>query len=413
MLRTALRGPARMMRRQVLPRILPAATATQAPAPNASVRVVGLLSSASGLGASARLCIEALAHMGRPVSTCDVSNLFDSGDGVAFRNEESTGFSIGDVSIYHLNPPMLLPGILGSGFTRYRRSFNIGYWAWELDCLPREWIGGLRYVDAVFVPSAFCRNAVQRYTKKPVFVVPHPVREVAQGEWHPSATFRVVGIFNFGSSFERKNPIALIRAFREAFADDCSAELVLKTSQGHRYPNDRDRLAAAATGMRNVHIIDEVWPDSRVLDLLGSADVYISLHRSEGFGLTIAEAIMREVPVVVTNWSGSTDFCSSEHAFTVDYELIPFADGHTDYSEVSEAQWAEPSVAHAAMHLRAVRDAPEEARKRAQRLKIVLREHIRRCTYFEALDRVAKEFGGERAVKPSFISDARSSEHAL
>jgi glycosyltransferase involved in cell wall biosynthesis len=401
-----------MMRRQVLPRILPAATATAAPAPNAGVRIVGLLSSASGLGASARLCIEALELTKHPVSTCDVSKLFDSSDRVAFGSSESTDASASDVTIYHLNPPMLLPGILGSGLVRYRRSFNIGYWAWELDCLPREWIGGLRYVDAVFVPSTFCRDTVRRYTEKPVYVVPHPVREVAQGKRHRSAVFRVIGIFNFGSSFERKNPIALIRAFRAAFADDESAELVLKTSQGRRYPNDRDRLATAAMGMRNVRIIDEVWPDDRMLDLLGSADVYISLHRSEGFGLTIAEAIMREVPVVVTNWSGNTDFCPSEYAFTVDYDLIPFADGHTDYSEIKEAQWAEPSVAHAAMHLRTVRDAPDEARKRAGRLKMVLREHIGRSTYAEALDTLAKEFGGERSGAPSFVSGARSSEHA-
>lgn len=401
-----------MMRRQVLPRILPAATATAPPAPNADVRVVGLLSSASGLGVSARLCIEALGQTKHSVSTCDVSSLFDSNDGVAFRDCERANASARGVSIYHLNPPMLLPGILGSGIAHYRRSFNIGYWAWELDCLPREWISGLRYVDAVFVPSVFCRNAVQRYTEKPVYVVPHPVRDVAQGERHHSSDFRVIGIFNFGSSFERKNPIALIRAFRAAFADDESAELVLKTSQGHRYPNDRGRLAAAARGLRNVRVIDEVWPDGRVLDLLGSADVYISLHRSEGFGLTIAEAIMREVPVVVTNWSGNTDFCPSEYAFTVDYDLVPFADVHTDYSEVSEAQWAEPSVAHAAMHLRAIRDAPDEARKRAQRLKMALREHIGRSTYSEALNALTKEFGGKRAGALSFVSGARSSEQA-
>lgn len=402
------------MRRHLLPRILPAATGAAAPAPDAGVRIVGLLSSASGLGASARLCIEALEQTRHSVSTCDVSNLFNSGDGVAFRSSESTGASASDVSIYHLNPPMLLSGIVGSGLARYRRSFNIGYWAWELECLPREWISGLRYVDAVFVPSAFCRNAVQRYTEKPVFVVPHPVRDVAEGKRHRSAVFRVLGIFNFGSSFERKNPTALIRAFRAAFADDDGAELVLKTSQGHRYPNDRDRLASVAMGIRNVRIIDEVWPDGRVLDLLGSADVYISLHRSEGFGLTIAEAIMREVPVVVTNWSGSTDFCPPEYAFTVDYELVPFADTHTDYSQISNAQWAEPSIAQAAMHLRTVRDAPDEALKRAQRLKVVLREHIRRSTYAKALDRLAREFGGERSGTPSFISGARRrSEHAL
>src|SRR5262249_23724148 len=133
-----------------------------------------------------------------------------------------------DVSIYHLNPPMLLPGLILSGLAAYYRCYSIGYWAWELETLPPEWIKAVRVLHAIVVPSTFCRDAVQRYTSKPVLVVPHPVgklgalQRAVKSDPHP---FRVVNIFRFGSSFERKNPLALLRAFQRAFGRDPTARL--------------------------------------------------------------------------------------------------------------------------------------------------------------------------------------------
>ncbi len=388
LLRRALRQPARFARRVILPKVVRPASGAL-PAGVRDVRVVGLLSSASGVGKSARLCAEALGASGYDIALDDVSGLFASDDAVAYRHLEAGPYRDGGISIYHLNPPMLLPGLLKSGLSRYYGSYNIGYWAWELESLPREWVAALRFVDAVAVPSTFCRDAVRRYTDKPVVVVPHPVPQAAR----PAASraprregpFRVSNIFNFGSSFERKNPVALVQAFRLAFGDDPAVELVLKTSQGHRHPRDKALLMAAVGDSPTIRIVDEVWPEERLADLLADSDVYASLHRSEGFGLTLAEAIMQETPVLATDWSGNTDFCPRDLAYPVDYRLVPFADVHGDYSQVDEARWAEPSVESAAEQLRAIRSRPEEARARASRLRGWLVEHLGRHTYAAAL----------------------------
>jgi glycosyltransferase involved in cell wall biosynthesis len=390
--RRTLRRPARFIRRRVLPHVVPAAPASRTPAA-CHVRVVGLLSSASGLGKSARLCIESLRDAGYSVSSEDVGDLFASDDGVPYPPPDA--FQPGGFSLYHLNPSMLLPGIIRSGLARYYRSYNIGYWAWELEALPPEWVTCLRFVHAVIVPSRFCQAAVRRYTSKPVAVVPHPVSiEHAAPPGRPRGTFRVVNIFRFGSSFIRKNPIAAVEAFRLAFNDDSTAQLVLKTCDGARFPDELSRLTNAIGARANIALIDEVWPEERIAELMRSADAYLSLHRSEGFGLPLAEAIMTGVPVIATNWSGNTDFCKS--CYPIDYRLVPFHDSHGEYDQVGKARWAEPSVTQAAQHLRCVRADRASAQARAQAAKTDLIRHIAAHDYQSALAAIVSDASASR-----------------
>lgn len=385
--RQAARPLARSVRRHVLPRILPPSH-NRFPEAVQRVRVVGLLSSASGLGESARLCARALREAGHELATVDVAGLFASRDDVAY--PVGTERPEADLAIYHMNPPMLIPSILRAGLRRHARTYSVGYWAWELETLPDEWVAALRFVDAVLVPSRFCRDAVQAATDKPVIVVPHPVEAAAAPAmpWGGADRFRVVSIFNFGSSFERKNPIAAIRAFRVAFGDDPTAELVLKVGDGHRYPAERARLVAAMGDAPNVRLIDEVWARERLEALLASAGAYLSLHRSEGFGLTLAEAILAGVPVVATDWSGNADFCSPDLSYPVGFTLVPFRDPHLAYAGMRDARWAEPDVADAARQLRRVRDEGAQARAKTAALGRALTAHLRRHSYAAALDRL-------------------------
>lgn len=387
--RLAARPVARAVRRHILPRVLPT---VRHPFPEQvrNVRVVGLLSSSSGLGESARLCIESLTQAGCTVSTANVAALFDSDDGVTYPQRDSGPPA--DVAIYHLNPNMLLPSILRAGLPQHLRTYSIGYWAWELETLPPEWVGALRFVDAVMVPSRFCREAVQAYTSKPVVVVPHPVGQSnprVDAARPPGAPFRVVSIFNLGSSFLRKNPIAAITAFRAAFGESEEAELVLKISDGVRYPAERDRIHAAIGGARNIRLIDAVWDRADLQSLLTSADAYLSLHRSEGFGLTLAEAALQGVPVVATNWSGSTDICPPDLSYPVDYTLVPFSDPHPAYAGLRRAHWAEPDTEHAARQLRRIQADPAEARARAAALRPWLAGYLAEHDYQGALREIA------------------------
>ena len=386
--RRILRKPARLIRREVLPRALPPARKRLAPKSH-DVRVVGLLSSATGIGKSGRLCLEMLQAAAYRTSTHDVSALFAAGDNISYDAGDLP--AAGGFSIYHLNPPMLLPALIHSGLGRYYGSYNIGCWAWELQSLPDEWVNAIRFMHAIFVPSRFCQATVQRYTTKPVIVVPPPIAPSPGpvGTRRRQGPLRVVNVFRFGSSFERKNPIALVEAFRRAFGADVETQLVLKTSDGARFPAEMDRLRPAIGAMGNVVLIDEVWPEEHLAEFIRSADIYASLHRSEGFGLPLAEAIMAGVPVLATNWSGNADFCRPENSFPVDFALVPFRDDHGDYDQVRDARWAEPSVEHAAEQLRCIRADLAGAQERARSARDFLTRHIATHDYARALDSIA------------------------
>ena len=394
---------ARMVKRTILPRVMPRVSHRWPPAP-ADIRIVGLLSSATGLGRSARLCMDVLGDAGYGVTGVDVSGLYDSADGVpvpAGRRRRGRP----QVSIYHLNPPMLLPGILRSDPLRFLRTFNVGYWAWELETLPREWIDALAFVDAVMVPSAFCRRAIERHTTKPVLVVPHPVPLRGTGARKPvDGVFRVISIFNFGSSFERKNPVAAVRAFKAAFGPSEGAELVLKVGDGGKYPADRALLSAEIGDAANITLVDGVWDEAQLAAFMASADAYLSLHRSEGYGLTLAEAIAAGVPVVATNWSGNVDFCRPDLCFPVDFDLVPARDSHLSFADTEGAVWAEPSVAHAAIQLRRLRDGRPAALACAALLRDHFRDHMASRTYeaaftdLAAADAVVEGTGSGRIV---------------
>ncbi len=378
---------ARGVRRRLLPRLMPPSSGGALANGSDGVRVIGLMSSASGLGNSARLCVERLAASGFSVSAADVAPLFGASDGIVY--PLSNGTSADDaIALYHLNPPKLLPGIMRAGIRQYYRTYNIGYWAWELERLPDEWVNAIRYVDAVFVPSEFCRAAIRRYTDKPVCVVPHPLNPdlaVPPRRRNGGERFAVLAMLNFGSSFERKNPYAALRAFKLAFGSDPTARLIFKTSGGQRYPQEFESLRAVAGDMSNVEIIDEVWPPEKLMQLYRNVDVHLSLHRSEGYGLTIAEAMMMECPAVVTAWSGNMDFCGEDTAFLVSHQLIDFRDGDPSYEGVGEARWADPDVEQAARCLRLLRKEPELGRRKAVAARRALIDHTTSHSYEAAL----------------------------
>jgi glycosyltransferase involved in cell wall biosynthesis len=257
-----------------------------------------------------------------------------------------------------------------------------------LETLPREWIAALRFVQAVMVPSRFCQAVVQRYTSKPVLVVPHPVRDapvVGQTD-RENRSFRVVGVFSFGSSFVRKNPVALVDSFRRAFGDDPACELVLKTSYGARYEDEKAKLLAKIGESANIRLVDDLWTERQVAELIGSASLYASLHRSEGFGLPIAEAIMAGTPVLATAWSGNTEFCSADDYYPVNFDLVPLVDSHSDYQQIEDARWAEPSTDHAVAQLRRARaESAGTGKIKARSAKRALQSYLSLWNYERAL----------------------------
>jgi glycosyltransferase involved in cell wall biosynthesis len=205
-------------------------------------------------------------------------------------------------------------------------------------------------------------------------------------------------VLDYDSAFERKNPLAVVRAFRRAFEPGSGAKLVIKSVNAAHQPDNRDELEIAADDRPDIELRDGYLSSTEIEQLLASADCIVSLHRSEGFGLPLARALRSGIPVVATAYGGNTDFMSAENSGLVPYTLTTVPEA-THYP--SGATWADPDVDVAAAELRAVFDDPVEARRRAELGATELaRTHSLSATgarMAEALERLGAGTGSQRA----------------
>jgi len=324
------------------------------------VVVAGELSRASGLGEGARLMLRALQRLGVPVWPLDVGALLPAATH-DFAVPPNALPPAGVPLVLHVNPPLLPLALLrlGRRFVRARRV--VGYWSWELPSVPPDWRIGVRFVHAVWVPSPFTADAVAPLLPRRPAVVPHPLAAVPPA---PSALDRaafglpedavvVLVSFNLASSFERKNPLAAIAAFRAAFGDRPDRLLLLKIGNPGQHPDDFARVAAAAAAAPNIRLETRTLPAADLHALTAACDIVLSLHRSEGFGLVPAEAMLLGKPVIATGWSGNMTFMDASSAALVTYRLVPAEDPRQVYVG---ACWAEPDQADAVAHLRRLAD---------------------------------------------------------
>jgi glycosyltransferase involved in cell wall biosynthesis len=270
------------------------------------------------------------------------------------------------VLVLHVNAPML-PMVslrLPRGMTSARRV--VGYWAWELPSVPPDWRIGARFVHEAWVPSRFTAEALETLLPGRVRVVPHPVAvagstpaKLDRGAFGlPADAVVVLVSANLASSFERKNPLAAIAAFRAAFGERMDRMLVLRLGNPDHFPADFARVTAAVAGVPNIRIETRTLPPADALAFTAAADMVMSLHRSEGFGLVLAEAMMLGKPVVATGWSGNMDFMDESGAMLVPYQLVEARDPRGVY-QAPGAMWAEPDIEAAAAVLRRLADDPE------------------------------------------------------
>jgi hypothetical protein len=258
-----------------------------------------------------------------------------------------------DVTIIHVQPEPYFGDAFRRAqlFQRSPRTYRIAYWYWEFDSIPESWVEHARQVDEVWAATEFVARGLRARLSVPVRTL-FPGVKLAPYEKRERAYFGLsdepftfLFMFHMMSVMERKNPLGLIRAFKTAFRPDEPVRLVLKSSYGDRHPAQLQELRDTAAGA-NIVVIDQVYSPDDVLSLMDACDAYVSLHRSEGLGLTMAEAMLMGKPVIATNFSGNVDFMDDSNSLLVPYELvklgwpIPPYDGHLE--------WAQPSVEHAA-----------------------------------------------------------------
>jgi glycosyltransferase involved in cell wall biosynthesis len=253
--------------------------------------------------------------------------------------------------------------ILPASLLRLKRDFIagrrvIGLWAWELPVVPESWHEGARFVHEVWAPSQFAAEAFEPLLPGRVKVVPHPLAAVelpVEGDRAslglPEDALIVLTTFNLASSLVRKNPFGAIAAFKAAFGTSRAHLFVLKLSGTEAYPDDLRLIRAAIGDAPNIRLLTHALPEAQLRGLIAASDIVLSLHRSEGFGLIPATAMLLGRAVAATGWSGNLTFMTPETSALVSYRLVPAVDPRGIYA-LPGAFWAEPDIDDAAAWLR-------------------------------------------------------------
>lgn len=321
--------------------------------------MAGPLRATSGLGQAARLSYAALHAEGHEVYRLDLSDrlLQRPTLGPEWQNDAELPYGAG-VILIHASGPLTPLALTGIDRDLLRGKTIIGCWAWELPRVPPEWREAVPYVHEIWATSRFTADALRPIREgRPLRVVTHPVAALAlpaPREPRCAGPFTVFMAFNMASSFARKNPLAGIAAFKAAFGEAASARLVVKAMHLDDYPSAALSLRQAVQAP-NIALVENDLSAEQLADLYAEADAVLSLHRSEGFGLVPAEGMLHGLPVIATDWSGSTDFLTPDCGCPVAYDLVPAHDPQGEYNHPN-MMWAEARVADAARALRRLHD---------------------------------------------------------
>jgi len=285
--------------------------------------------------------------------------------------EEWLGLEIYPITILtHAATPYFESGYERAGLLPRENAYRIAYWNWELETVPDEWVEVAELVDEIWSPTRFVADAMRARMPCPVHhILPGvevgPVEKVRRSSLNiPEDHFVFLFMFDLHSQVHRKNPGAVFRAFREAFREDDKATLVIKTTGGDIHSADLKLVRETIRGP-NVIMRDELMTRSQAYGLIALSDCFVSLHRSEGFGLGLAEAMLMAKPVIATGYSGNLDFMNPNNSLLVDYELVEIKEDRPIYTRGNF--WAEPSIEQAAAYMRNVYEHQDEARTRALR----------------------------------------------
>ncbi|MEM9667810.1 MAG: glycosyltransferase [Pseudomonadota bacterium] len=340
---------------------------------DAPLVVAGLFSTASGLGEGARSTWRSLKAAGLSPLAVDLSDKFAPVDYQPEMPLHSMPDDVDGTLILQMNAPETPAALRHLSMKRGRSWYTIGYWAWELPTFPTGWERPFPLLSEIWAISTFTAGAFQREDAPPISVFGHAIsppetitpscQKFGQRYGLPEDAFVFLATADSMSSVERKNPMAAIAAHRAAFGDDPSAILLVKTRNLDRAPKAKVHLESATAGYQNIRLIDESLSEAARWELLDAVDAVVALHRSEGFGLVIAEAMAIGKPVITTDWSGNMDFCDEDTVWLVPSRLIDVHDPYGVY-RVKHSQWADADTQHAAECLKVVRD---DAFQRAQK----------------------------------------------
>lgn len=345
---------------EVLPDIAPVVEPQAEPEPGYAngVNIIGFIRAEMGIGESSRLAARAVSAADIPFGILNFPVTSIRMDDMTWAHKEMKEPQY-KVNIIHTNADTLRSVHHHFGASLFDRRFNIGYWHWELPDFPDEFCDGFHFVSEVWAPSNFVVESIAKKSSVPVVRIPHGVEIHPPGDLGRSSFGLPEGKFLFFSMYDthsyqrRKNPQGAIHAFKQAFdPQDPSVGLVVKLNHSKANPSDLDEIRSLVKGHSNIYVIDRIMSRKEIDGLLNCTDCFVSLHRSEGFGLGLAEAMYLGKPVIGTYWSGNTDFMNATNSCIVDFSIVGVGGDWGPYKGYQT--WAEPDIGHAAHYMREI-----------------------------------------------------------
>lgn len=313
------------------------------------VNLVGYTKRKLGIGEAFMLNIEAFKTTNIPFRIYDVET-----SECVVGNDIQTEYSI---NLFQISPQSIL--IIHKNFKEdfYEKKYNILFAAWESEYVPHDVRDNVSFFDEIWCPSKFCQSILSRYFQGSVINIPHPVQintddlKNTESLIYNKSKISFLTIFDYNSSIERKNILGLLESFQKAFGTtNDNTELIIKATNSKRNKEAKRQIEKKLSEMNYVKVIDCYMSRVDLNQLIYDCDSYISLHRSEGFGLTIAEAMFLQKPVIATGYSGNMEYMNCFNSFLVDFEIIKNKKSDSNYDE--NIVWAQPSKECASIHLR-------------------------------------------------------------
>jgi glycosyltransferase involved in cell wall biosynthesis len=323
------------------------------------LNIVGFLTADLGVGESARCMVRAADAVGLPAALVPLrlncrNRLGDDTYATRLGSENPH-----PVNVFHIDPPAAAEIDHHHGRAFRAGRYNIGYFAWELPDFPDAWLPSFDHFDEIWCPSDFTAAAVREKSPLPVLTFPHAIAFAAPPEppeelrprfGLPPGKFLALTLFDLNSYAARKNPRGAIAAFRGAGLDPRTAGLVVKV---HNFAGNEADFAALEAELRQLPgaiLLTATLSRADLYALEAACDCLLSLHRSEGFGLAVAECMHLGKPVISTDWSATAEFVTPANGCPVPARLVTLEATHGPYAR--GGTWADPDVAAAAAHLR-------------------------------------------------------------
>lgn len=318
------------------------------------INLIGSIKAPSGLGQSCRLIENVLQNTDIDYSIYNYSQSPSTNDENSSYDQKISKELPYNINLLHINAHEFPLACTELSKSTWDYRYNIAFWLWEIEEFPDEWTECMKYLDEIWTPAEFVSESIRKKTSLPVKTVPYHVAAPIDAQYDrkyfnlPEDKFLFLAMYDSHSIMERKNPEAALNAFRDAF-DSGNKEVGIVIKINHPQQKDLDVINKILEGYENVYLIKETLEKTQVNSLTKCVDVVVSLHRAEGFGLVLAEAMMLGVPTIATNWSSNTEFMNSEVACMVDYDLITLEEEIWPYKK--GIRWADAKVSQASAYM--------------------------------------------------------------